>query len=132
MSSAERSRKASPEYRALQQKWTDCFHCPPPLRISANFLQLATAWHEQMQASDTWCGKAGMNRLQKLLRTKPKSRALNPGTRLVRQWQGQTHQVTVLDQGFEYAGLTYPSLSAIARQITGTPWSGPLFFGLKS
>ena len=132
MSSSERSRKASPEYRDLQDKWTRCFDCPPPQRIRANFLRLATSWHEQMQASEIWRGKAGLNRLHKLLRATPKSRVLNPGTRLVRQWQGQTHQVTVLDKGFEYAGQIYPSLSAIARQITGTPWSGPLFFGLKS
>ena len=57
---------------------------------------------------------------------------LAPGTRLLREWQGQTHHVTVLDHGFEYAGKTYRSLTAITRLITGTPWSGPQFFGLRS
>jgi hypothetical protein len=57
--------------------------------------------------------------------------ALAPGARLVREWQGRTHQVTVLAAGFEYAGQTYRSLSAIARTITGTPWSGPAFFGVR-
>lgn len=57
---------------------------------------------------------------------------LGPGTRLLRDWQGQTHHVTVLAQGFEYNNMTYRSLTAIARQITGTAWSGPLFFGLRS
>jgi len=54
-----------------------------------------------------------------------------PGTRLIRQWDGETHQVTVCEHGFEYKGERYRSLSQIARLITGTRWSGPLFFGLK-
>jgi hypothetical protein len=57
---------------------------------------------------------------------------LKAGTRLLRQWQGQMHEVLVADEGFEYRGKRYDSLSEIARQITGTRWSGPLFFGLKS
>jgi hypothetical protein len=56
---------------------------------------------------------------------------IKPGTRLIRQWQDKTHHVTVCDQGFEYDGGKYSSLSEIARLITGTRWSGPLFFGLK-
>jgi len=56
---------------------------------------------------------------------------LKPGTRLVREWQGRTYEVLVLDDGFSWQGTRYRSLSAIARQITGTAWSGPLFFGLK-
>jgi hypothetical protein len=59
------------------------------------------------------------------------TRRLKPGTRLQRSWQGRTHIVTVADDGFEYAGQTYASLSVIARPITGTAWSGPAFFGLK-
>jgi len=58
--------------------------------------------------------------------------SLTPGTTLLRDYNGLTHRVTVLpDGGFEYQGQTYKSLSAIARAITGTPWSGPVFFGLK-
>ena len=53
------------------------------------------------------------------------------GTRLIRQWQGVEHCVTVLDDGFEYEGARYRSLSAIARAITGTRWNGPLFFALR-
>jgi hypothetical protein len=53
------------------------------------------------------------------------------GTRLIRQWQGVEHCVTVLDDGFEYQGARYRSLSAIARAITGTRWNGPLFFALR-
>lgn len=56
---------------------------------------------------------------------------IKPGTRLIRDWRGQTHRVTVLEKGYEYAGKRHASLSLIARLITGTRWSGPLFFGLK-
>jgi Protein of unknown function (DUF2924) len=56
---------------------------------------------------------------------------LKPGTRLVREWQGRTYEVLVLDDGFSWQGAQYRSLSALARKITGTAWSGPLFFGLK-
>jgi len=56
---------------------------------------------------------------------------LKPGTRLLREWQGQTYEVMVLDDGFSWQGTRCNSLSAIARKITGTAWSGPLFFGLK-
>ena len=56
---------------------------------------------------------------------------LKSGTRLLRQWRGRSHEVLVLDDGFSWQGTHYPSLSAVARKITGTAWSGPLFFGLK-
>ena len=54
------------------------------------------------------------------------------GTRLVREWQGVEHTVTVLTDGYEWQGRPYRSLSAIARAITGTRWNGLVFFGLKS
>src|SRR6516162_4748426 len=63
------------------------------------------------------------------LRIRPQ---LKPGTRLMREWRGQSHEVLVLDAGFSWQGTRYRSLSAIARKITGTAWSGPLFFGLRS
>jgi DUF2924 family protein len=61
----------------------------------------------------------------------PGGHRIKPGTRLIRQWRGQSHQVTALEDTFEYAGRRYASLSEIARAITGTRWSGPMFFGLK-
>ncbi len=54
-----------------------------------------------------------------------------PGTRLVREWQGVQHVVTVRTDDFEFEGRPYQSLSAIARHITGTRWNGWTFFGLK-
>ena len=53
------------------------------------------------------------------------------GTRLIREWQGIEHTVTVLTEGYEHQGRPYKSLSAVARAITGTRWNGPLFFGLR-
>ena len=58
------------------------------------------------------------------------SLGLKPGARLVREWRGRTHTVTVTEDGFEYAGTSYPSLTKIAKKITGAHWSGPRFFGL--
>ena len=60
-----------------------------------------------------------------------RSNRIKTGTRIVRQWGGKPHEVTVVNDGYLYRGTTYKSLSEIARQITGTRWSGPLFFGLK-
>lgn len=62
----------------------------------------------------------------RISRPKPK-----PGTRIIRQWHGQTHEVLVAESGYEYRGASYRSLSQIVRKITGTRWSGPAFFGLN-
>jgi hypothetical protein len=56
---------------------------------------------------------------------------LKPGARLVREWAGQMHTVVVLEEGFEYDGERYPSLTKIASRITGAHWSGPRFFGIR-
>jgi hypothetical protein len=56
---------------------------------------------------------------------------LASGTRLIREWRGRCYEVVVIDNGFSWQGTHYRSLSAVARTITGTAWSGPLFFGLK-
>jgi hypothetical protein len=58
-------------------------------------------------------------------------RRFRPGTRIVREWKGKVHEVTITDDGFEYEGETFKSLSPIACRITGTHWSGPAFFGTK-
>ena len=64
-------------------------------------------------------------------RRKRKDNAPVAGTRLIREWQGERHEVTVVVGGFEFDGRRYRSLSAIAREITGTQWNGPDFFGLR-
>jgi hypothetical protein len=66
-------------------------------------------------------------------RSAKKALVLEPGTTLVREYKEIEHRVTVnLDGTFQYEGVPYNSLSEVARLITGTRWSGPLFFGLKS
>ncbi len=82
-----------------------------------------------MQASSQWCGREALTRLTRTVRSGVTDPAPAPGTRLIRQWQGVTHEVSVTSSGFELR--QYRSLSAVARQITGTPWSGPAFFGLR-
>lgn len=62
----------------------------------------------------------------------PGIQRIKPGTRLIRKWRDQVHQVTVVEKGYTYHGKRYRSLSQIARLITGTRWSGPLFFGLRT
>jgi hypothetical protein len=56
--------------------------------------------------------------------------AYMPGTHLLREWQGKTHRVVIQDKGYLYGDQSYKSLSQIAKEITGTNWSGPRFFGL--
>ena len=57
--------------------------------------------------------------------------SVKTGTRLIRSWRGEVHEVSVTEKGFEYRGQHYTTLSKIARQISGTQWSGPLFFGTR-
>jgi len=118
-------------HATLKVRWAEVFGVAPPSRAKADFMNLALAWHSQMQADGAWRGSAGKRRLKSLLRGAIPKTVLSPGTRLVREWQGAVHQVTVLDSGFEYLDKVYSSLSAVARTITGTPWSGPFFFGLN-
>ena len=61
----------------------------------------------------------------------PELRAIKPGTLLVREWEGTLQRVVVLESGFAWNGVTYESLSKVARAITGTNWNGPRFFGLR-
>ncbi len=68
----------------------------------------------------------GRSSIAPLVRTR-----LKTGTRLFREWRGHTHEVFVTESGYEYRGVSYRSLSEIARKITGTRWSGPAFFGVK-
>jgi hypothetical protein len=61
-----------------------------------------------------------------------RERRIKPGTTLLREWHGIQHRLTVLEDGVQFGGERYRSLSQVARKITGSRWSGPLFFGLKS
>jgi len=63
---------------------------------------------------------------------RPQTRMAQSGTILIREWQGTAHRVTILDDGVSFSGKRYRSLSEVAREITGSRWSGPRFFGLRS
>lgn len=120
---------------ALCRLWSKIFERPAPKHISRDLLRYALAYRVQEQA-EGGLGKASRKRLANSKgkdgrSPKPAAPRIRPGTRLVREWRGEVHRVTVLDQGFDYDGSRYASLSQIARRITGTRWSGPLFFGLR-
>ena len=122
----------------LRREWRRLYHSEPP-RISRDLLVLALGYRLQ-EIEHGGLGKSTRRKLQtmaKALRTTGRvgptpSLSLKPGARLVREWRGRTHTVTVTvtEDGFEYAGENYPSLTKIAKKITGAHWSGPRFFGL--
>jgi hypothetical protein len=120
--------------KALTERWVAVFGYPAPRHCQVTMLRGALAWHSQLEHQAN-AGSVGIERLIQQLRRSvagsTPTAILAPGTRLLREWQGQTHHVTVTSQGFEYSGKTYRSLTAITRHITGTAWSGPLFFGLR-
>ncbi len=113
----------------LGERWEAAFGHPPPPRVHRSLLAGALAWHLQMRSQSVWTPA----KIRKMLEQASGGKLMaQPGTRLVREWQGRIYQVTVLASGFEYDGRTYASLTAIAREITGISWSGPRFFGVKS
>lgn len=118
---------------ALADRWTAAFGVPAPKSCQATLLRQALAWHIQMQVLQARSGiretRRGKTALKQASIAAP---TLSPGTRLLREWQGRTYHVTVVADGFAYDDRVWPSLSAIARAITGTRWSGPAFFGLRS
>ncbi len=123
---------------ALVTYFEQVFNVPPPRRSRQTLLKLALGWHLQMQAQHQAKGKRPQTPIQhlkamgKLLSGTNTTRTIFSGARLIREWKGVTHEVEVIDGGFRYQGQDFKSLSAIAKTITGTPWSGPVFFGLKS
>jgi hypothetical protein len=125
----------------LKAKWRELFdHEPPPYnrrylesRLAYRIQELAygglkpeTVARLEALAKDLDHANAGGQR-----RRRAQDRPI-AGTRLIREWQGIEHCVTVRDDGFEYQGRPYESLSAIARAITGTRWNGWVFFGLRN
>jgi Protein of unknown function (DUF2924) len=123
----------------LRQQWRALYKADASPHLSRELLLRAVAYRMQEVALGGLRPKRQRQLRQFAEQLKEsregRSRArpeLKPGTRLVREWQGRTYQVLVLDDGFSWQGTSYRSLSALARKITGTAWSGPLFFGLKT
>ena len=122
----------------LRQQWRTLYEAEASPHLSRELLVRAVAYRMQEVALGGL--RSGWQRqlhqiAQQFKQTgtaaTPRRPELKPGTRLVREWQGRTYEVLVLDGRFSWQDTHYRSLSALARKITGTAWSGPLFFGLK-
>ena len=129
---AELNQMAMPQ---LKERWKALFDSEPPAQNRVNMVrrlayriqelaygglpeQAKTQLHEIAESHERGVRHLGKN-------------APIAGTRLVREWNGERHEVTVACKGYEYRGRLFKSLSAVARAITGTRWNGPAFFGLR-
>ena len=123
----------------LIDRWTRTHKRRPPKGISRTLLERSAVYQAQVKAHGGLGSKtqrtlrAALTASKHSQTSKPASTAkpsLEPGMRLVREWNGHTYCVDVIEGGFVWDGRVYRSLSAIARNITGARWSGPRFFGL--
>ena len=122
----------------LRARWQKLYGSEAPKRIGRDLLIRAIAYRmqEEAQGGPKPALRRRLKKMAKDLKTQgdraiTSQPRIKPGTRLLREWKGETHSVTALEEGFEFQGARYKSLSEIAREITGTRWSGPAFFGLK-
>jgi hypothetical protein len=120
----------------LRRAWRTLHHSGPPLGLSRDLIIRGLA-DKLQQRAHSGPSRALQRRLRILAADFEKGArffdpggALKTGATLVRQWRGRTHAVLVRDDGFEYDGRRYRSLTVIAERITGAHWSGPRFFGL--
>jgi hypothetical protein len=116
---------------ALRALYEECLGNRPPTHSSADFLRSNIAWALQARAAKKTPHILRQALLKMINSADPhQGPPCKTGTRLIREWQGQTHEVTILDKGYLWQGEHYRSLSRIALEITGARWSGPRFFGL--
>jgi hypothetical protein len=121
----------------LRVEWRRLYRSHPPKMLRRDLLELGVAWKLQERVLGG-LSAATRRQLAELARTmatksdlaKPRKVTLKPGARLVRAWGGETHEILVVEDGFQWRGKTWRSLSVIAHEMTGTHWSGPRFFGL--
>jgi hypothetical protein len=124
----------------LRVRWRDSYGSDPPEKISDLLMQQAIAHRLQVRhfGGLSFSTRRALKRVLEEsgpTRLDPRSRSkciIPQGSVLVRQWHGATHQVTASEEGVLYRGKLFRSLSEVARKITGTRWSGPLFFGLRT
>ena len=136
--SSELAAIATMTYSELHLAWRRQYRAVPPKKMSRDILELGIAWKVQGNKLGG-LGTAVKRQVADLARTmeaksgltKPRAISLKSGARLLRAWNGVTHEVLVVEDGFLWAGRTWRSLSVIAREITSTRWPGPRFFGLK-
>ncbi len=122
---------------ALRIEWRQLYRSPPP-RLSLDLMRRAIANRIQEKANGglSPASKRTLKQLTVQLdstgHVTPEARqTVRPGARLVREWNGRTYTVSVTEDGFDYAGTVYSSLTKVASVITGAHWSGPRFFGLN-
>ena len=128
---AEIDRIRSLRLDPLRRQWRQVFGRVPPAGLRKNLLGRMIVARLQERAFGA-LDRDSLRFLDSLARhERPPRRQLKPGTVLIREYRGQRHTVTTVRDGFEWQGTTYSSLSAIARAITGTAWSGPRFFALQ-
>jgi hypothetical protein len=116
----------------LRKQWWMTFGSMPPSALTKDLIARMITYRIQEEAFGG-LDRATLKLLDRLARgEKPElNRRLKAGTVLVREYRGERHTVTVVPDGFVWRDATYPSLSTIARAITGTAWNGPRFFGLR-
>ncbi len=123
--------------RELKEVWRRIYRAEPPAGISRDLLFRASAY--QIQGGELGgLGGAAKRRLRALAQKMGSGdsasfdlgHSMKPGAKLIREWHGRIYSVIALEDGFDFEGRRYPSLSKIAREITGARWSGPRFFGL--
>lgn len=120
------------DYRTLVEKWGTLYGAPPPRRASRSLLMRAVAYRLQERAYGGLQPRIARSlaAMEENTPAAPASSKLRPGTVLLREWHGEKHQVTVMEDGVLFQGRRFGSLSEVARVITGSRWSGPRFFGL--
>jgi hypothetical protein len=125
--------------RELRVRWRKCYRAEPPVRLSRDLLirGIAYKFQEHTQGGLSPSTKRKLRLLAKKLQTEGHATLdhglrLKPGVKLVREWHNRTHTVIVRENGFDYDGRHYRSLSQIAQAISGAHWSGPRFFGLRN
>ena len=128
--------KASIQY--LRPRWRTLFQGEPPAAFGPDLLRrsIAQRVQEQHYGALSATVQRQLSQIVKVIASKPGGRIELPkriksGAVLVRTWKDKSHRIMVLDEGFAFEGRIYSSLSEIAREITGTRWNGPKFFGLR-
>ena len=123
----------------LKERWRSIYNCASPGRSSKKLLIWALAYRLQEQVFGglkpsvrTMLERVSANSSASPVPPWTPDTKASTGTVLIRDWRGQSHRVTVLERGVSYRQRNYRSLSEVARIITGTRWSGPRFFGLRS
>ena len=127
----------------LKERWRALYGTEPPAynkpflikRLAYRYQELAygglsDAAKERLEQI---AKENGLDKMASLDRSAPKKKGMPViGTRLVREWNGRRYEATVVKNGYEFEGIVFRSLTAITKEITGTHWNGPAFFGLRS